>query len=206
MPAPIRERLPDILLHTLFFVSGVAAVIYQLLWQRALQLVYGTHIESITIVITSFMLGLGLGSLLGGWFASRVRTSLPIVFAVIECSIAAYGFLSISLLRRVGEATADAPTVVVFVLVLALLVTPTILMGATLPILTVHRTERTGSVGSSLGWLYAVNTLGSAFGALLLVTVVAGAFGLRESVKLAALLNIGVGGVAWLSRSLWMPR
>ena len=56
-------------------VSGAAALLYQVVWQRALFSVYGVNIESITIVVTGFMLGLGLGSLLGGQLS--LRTKLP---------------------------------------------------------------------------------------------------------------------------------
>ena len=54
------------LLCVLFFFSGFPALIYQLTWQRALFRIFGVNIESVTIVVTAFMLGLGLGSLAGG--------------------------------------------------------------------------------------------------------------------------------------------
>ena len=50
-------------LCVLFFLSGFPALIYQLTWQRALFRIFGVNIESVTIVVTAFMLGLGLGSL-----------------------------------------------------------------------------------------------------------------------------------------------
>ena len=54
------------ILCVLFFFSGFPALIYQLTWQRALFRIFGVNIESVTIVVTAFMLGLGLGSLAGG--------------------------------------------------------------------------------------------------------------------------------------------
>src|ERR1700704_2786353 len=53
-------------LYLLFFVSGFPALIYQIVWQRALFAIYGVNIESVTVVVSAFMLGLGLGSLAGG--------------------------------------------------------------------------------------------------------------------------------------------
>src|SRR6201989_3637133 len=54
-------------LCVLFFFSGFPALIYQLTWQRSLFRIFGVNTESVTIVVTAFMLGLGLGSLAGGW-------------------------------------------------------------------------------------------------------------------------------------------
>ena len=50
-------------LSFLFLVSGFAAMIYQIVWQRALFTLYGVNIESVTMIVTVFMLGLGMGSL-----------------------------------------------------------------------------------------------------------------------------------------------
>ena len=48
--------------YALFFISGFPALLYQIVWQRSLFAIYGVNIESVTIVVTAFMLGLGLGS------------------------------------------------------------------------------------------------------------------------------------------------
>ena len=50
----------------LFFVSGIAALIYQVCWQRLLFEAFGVDMESVTIIVSTFMLGLGLGALVGG--------------------------------------------------------------------------------------------------------------------------------------------
>jgi len=52
-------------IYLLFFASGIPAIIYQIVWERALFSLYGINIESVTIVVSAFMLGLGLGSLAG---------------------------------------------------------------------------------------------------------------------------------------------
>jgi spermidine synthase len=59
------------LYYLLFFLSGFPALIYQIVWQRALFALYGVDIESATLIVTIFMLGLGLGSLAGGWLSAR---------------------------------------------------------------------------------------------------------------------------------------
>ena len=78
----------------LFFVSGVPALIYQLVWQRALFRILGVNIESVTLVVTAFMIGLGLGSLAGGWVSRRTALPLLPLLAIIEALIASFGLIS----------------------------------------------------------------------------------------------------------------
>ena len=69
-------------LCVLFFLSGFPALIYQLTWQRALFRTFGVNIESVTIVVTAFMLGLGFGSIAGGWLSKWPRIPpLPLLAA-----------------------------------------------------------------------------------------------------------------------------
>src|SRR5262249_8770398 len=68
----------------LFFFSGFPALIYQLTWQRALFRIFGVNIESVTIIVAAFMLGLGIGSLAGGWLSQRSRIALLPLLAGIE--------------------------------------------------------------------------------------------------------------------------
>ena len=68
-------------LYVLFFLSGFPALIYQIVWQRALFPMYGVNVESAAVVVTAFMLGLGLGSLFGG----RVSRSRISMIPLFEC-------------------------------------------------------------------------------------------------------------------------
>src|SRR3954451_17126344 len=79
----------------LFFFSGFPALIYQLTWQRELFRIFGVNSESVTIVVTAFMLGLGLGSLAGGWVSRRRDVSLLPLLAAIEIMTAAFGIVSL---------------------------------------------------------------------------------------------------------------
>src|ERR1700761_5169015 len=87
----------------LFFFSGFPALIYQLSWQRALFRIFGVNIESGTIVVSSFMLGLGLGSLVGGLLSRRRGIALLPLLAAIEFATAAFGLLSLRIFDRVGD-------------------------------------------------------------------------------------------------------
>ncbi len=121
------------MLCVLFFFSGFPALIYQLTWQRALFRIFGVNIESVTIVVTAFMLGLGIGSLAGGWLSKRRSIPLLPLLAVIELVTGAFGLVSLAIFDRVGALAIGLPMPVTAVVTLALVFVPTLLMGATLP-------------------------------------------------------------------------
>src|SRR5215467_6294481 len=120
--------------YTLFFFSGFPALIYQIVWQRALFTIYGVNVESVTVIVTAFMLGLGLGSLAGGAFASRIRRRPLLAFGIIELLIGVFGCFSLPLFHAVGSASAGSTIATTGTLAFFLLLPPTFLMGSTLPL------------------------------------------------------------------------
>ena len=123
------------MLCVLFFFSGFPALIYQLTWQRSLFRIFGVNTESVTIVVTAFMLGLGFGSLIGGWISKRCNIKPLLLLGVIELLTAAFGLVSLAIFEQVGHLVRDLPLVGMAAINLLLVLTPTLLMGATLPIL-----------------------------------------------------------------------
>jgi len=184
---------PAVVLPALFFVSGFAAIIYQVVWQRVLFSAFGINSESVTLVVSVFMAGLGLGGLFGGWVQKRFPTRLLESFVVIECAIGAYGLISLSLIRHAGLIAPPDSMVTLFGIVLVLFLLPTMLMGATLPILVTYLERTVQSVGQSLGRLYAMNTLGSAVAALVTVNVLFVYMGLQASIVVACICNVITG-------------
>src|SRR5690349_24823288 len=89
--------------YLLFFLSGFPALIYQIVWQRTLFAIYGVNIESVTVVVSAFMLGLGLGSLAGGRISRRPTAPLLLLFGGIELGIAAYGVASLPVFHAVAR-------------------------------------------------------------------------------------------------------
>lgn len=183
-------------LCVLFFCSGFPALIYQIVWQRALFSIYGINIESVTIVVSAFMLGLGLGSFVGGKLSKSHRIPLLAIFGTIELSIGLFGVFSLPLFRAVGMHTATAPQPITGLLSFALVLVPTVLMGSTLPILVAHLVRISGNVGASVGTLYFVNTLGSAVACLLSAKFIMKLMGESGSVHLAASINAVIGILA----------
>jgi predicted membrane-bound spermidine synthase len=182
-----------ILLYLVFLASGFAALLYQVVWQRSLFAIYGINIESVTIVVTAFMVGLGVGSLTGGAISKNPRRPVLLLFALVEMGIGAYGLLSLPLFHAVGAFTLDMGPISTALVTFLLVLVPTLLMGATLPLLVAHSVRQSGNVGQSVGTLYFVNTLGSAAAAVLAVMRIMGPFGQAGTVRIAACINVTVG-------------
>jgi predicted membrane-bound spermidine synthase len=191
-------------LYLLFFLSGFPALIYQIVWQRALFTIFGVNVESVTVVVSAFMLGLGTGSLLGGWLSKRPGVPLLALFGWMELGIAGFGVVSLPLFHWVARYTAGAPPGQTFALTFLLVLLPTIGMGATLPLLVTELVRRSGHVGRAVGMLYFVNTLGSAVACFAAALWMMGSLGMSGSVRLAAGINAAVG-LAVLALHLRLP-
>jgi predicted membrane-bound spermidine synthase len=114
------------ILCVLFFFSGAPALIYQLTWQRALFLIFGVNIESVTIVVTAFMLGLGIGSFAGGWLSKQRAVPLLLLLAAIEFLTGAFGLMSLTLFDKVGDFTIGLSLPATAAAALALVIVPTL--------------------------------------------------------------------------------
>ena len=189
-------------LFPLFLLSGVPALLYQVVWQRALFTIYGTNTESATAVVAAFLLGLGLGAHCGGWAATRWPGRLLTIYGGIELTIGLFGLVSLPLFDWVGTRFAAVGMAETGLMAFALVVMPTVLMGATLPILAAYLVARRGHVGNGVGALYFVNTLGSALACFLAADYLMEAFGQHGTTTVAAVLNLFVGlGAIVLGRS-----
>src|SRR5262249_31621103 len=152
--------------------------------------IFGVNTESVTIVVTAFMLGLGLGSLAGGWITRNRKVDALLLLGVIELLTAAFGLGSLAVFEQVGELVLKWPLPAVAAINLLLVLVPTLLMGATLPILVAHLVRMSGQVGSAVGTLYYVNTLGASAACLLCAAVIFPFLGMRAAVSIAAAINI----------------
>jgi len=183
-------------LGALFLVSGFAALIYQIVWQRVLFTAFGVNVESVTLVVAVFMLGLGLGSLVGGRLSHRYPRRLLHLFVASEVAVGLFGIASVPLIHAVTALVVRGPVVAIAVTTCALLCVPTLFMGATLPMLVAYLHGRSPSVGRAVGLLYFVNTAGSAIASFVTVDVLFPRIGLHASTVVAAVLNFAVAGLS----------
>ena len=181
----------------IFFLSGFAALIYQVVWQRSLYALFGINVESVTLVVTAFLLGIGAGSLLGGIIS---RSKRPLVwFAIAEGAVGIYGLFSLKLFAAVSDRIITAPEFVIGISIVALLILPTILMGMTLPLLVSSEVRRIPETARAVGLLYFVNTAGSACAAAATVMLLLPLLGEQRSVYAAAALNIAAASFVMLN-------
>ena len=161
----------------LFFGSGLCALAYETVWVRQLVFSYGISVYAVSAVLSAYMFGLSVGAYLVGRQSRRIRNPLR-VYAWFEIGIIAYTFALYFVLKdllpylySVGYGfLTDAPAAVNlarFLVTFLLLAVPTGLMGGTLPVLAGLLRHGEGRVGSSIGWLYGINTLGGVAGTAL---------------------------------------
>ena len=183
---------------TVFFVSGFAALLYQVIWQRLLVFFSGADVYSVTLIVTTFMAGLGLGNLVGGYVADGLsrRTNL-LLFIAAEVAILSFGLLSKGffydfLYTRHPEL--GQSTWLLWTVLFCSLLWPTFFMGVSLPLLAKALTRNVGDAAPTIGRLYGINTLGAATGALVTTWVLLPSVGLEQSLKVGAALNFVCAG------------
>lgn len=194
-----------LLLSALFFLSGTSALIYQVLWLRLLGLVFGVTVYAASTVWAAFMAGLALGSLIGGRTADRVRRPL-VWFGAAEALIAVTALATPFALRLLQqgyaalypslESSLPALTAVRLAISFAVLIVPSALMGATLPLVVKSSLIRADGLGGRLGVLYATNTAGAVAGSLLAGLVLIPRLGIHASFLIAAAINLAVAAAA----------
>lgn len=190
-------------LGALFLASGFAALVYQIAWQRLLFNAFGINVESVTLIVAVFMLGLGVGSLVGGALSKRFPSHLLQMFVACEAVVGVFGAVSVSVIRAVTALVVHGSPWTIGLTTYALLCVPTTFMGATLPMLVTYVHGRNASVGRAVGALYFVNTLGSALASFATVDVLFGRLGLHGSVAMAAAINLAVAAASLaLARTL----
>ena len=194
----LRQRGQAILIAILFFGSGFPALVYQIVWQRALFCIYGVNVQSVAVVVSAFMLGLGLGSLAGGAISVRFPRHGILAFGICELGTAAFGLASLHIFQWAARYTAGTTLGYTILFSFLLLIVPTMLMGATLPLLVEQLVQSSRNVGYSVATLYFVNTLGSAAACSLCAHLILRDFGQSGSVAMAACINLVVGATAYL--------
>jgi spermidine synthase len=184
------------ILAALFF-SGLTALVYQILWTRLTGLAFGTSTEAIAAVLAVFFGGLALGNLAAARWLHRVERPLA-VYARLEAAIGAWALASLPVLQRLDATylwigVPDTQAGLTFVRLLAaaaVLLPPTVAMGATLPVVARAWVHDDGRIGRGSGELYAANTLGAVVGAYACGFWLIPGLGIARSVIAAGAVNL----------------
>ena len=187
-----------------FFFSGAAGLIYQVVWTRMLTQIFGNTTYAIATVLSAFMAGLAIGSYLFGRIADRGKNDF-LLYGALEAGVGIYGFLVpwiFSMTQKVyvpifglNQSYPFLFNLVLFFLSFVLLVFPTLLMGATLPVLSKFFVRSFAQFGQRVGDLYATNTLGAVIGCAAAGFFLIPALGMRMTVFVAAGANVLIAAV-----------
>jgi spermidine synthase len=190
----------------IFLLSGIAGLIYEVVWARELVLVFGNTTQAISAILTGFFAGMAVGSVLGGRLADRVRNPLR-MYAILELLVVVVVLLTPATFRGLHEVyrgafgsleqNTMALALVRFALAIAALGPATVMMGATLPTLSRYLVRDHNMMGHEFGSLYTVNTLGAIIGTLASGLVLIELIGLTETLLVGVCFS-GMAGLAAL--------
>lgn len=192
----------------LFFFSGAAGLVYQVVWTRELVLIFGNTMLAASTVLSAFMAGLAVGSFSAGKYVDRRPHKLIRVYALLAAGSGVYALLFPLLLAAAAplytglyqalKGNMPAVNIFRFVICFVLIVVPTFLMGATLPVLLKRFVKETGLIGRQVGFFYGLNTVGAVAGSLVCGFLLLRVLGMRLTTLAAAAVNLLIAIAAWL--------
>ncbi len=177
------------------FLAGASCLVWEVCWHRELALGLGATVAAATVVLSTFMAGLGGGAWYWGRRADHAAAPARLLAGLLA-GIAAAGLAGYAVTAGALPALRGGALAAAYPLAIAALLPVTFLMGGLLPALSRLAIAPRGPLTASLGRLYALETLGSAAGALAAGFVLLGALGQRGTVAVAALLDLALA--AWL--------
>ena len=198
-------------------VSGFCALALEVFWTRSLVFFLDNSSHAFTTILTAFLLGIALGSIVIARFVDRARR-LVAWLGVIQVLIGISAVLAIPILnhstpvfaRLAGEAVDTGLhwkwIGMRFVTSLSVMLVPTILMGMSFPVVARIYTRTVARVGTAVGDVYSVNTIGGVFGSVLAGFALVPVLGVQNGILLVAAINVGVGAVVLLEEPAWSRR
>ncbi|MHC4201242.1 MAG: fused MFS/spermidine synthase, partial [Planctomycetota bacterium] len=184
-------------------ISGFCALAYEVFWSRMLSMVLGSSMYSFTLTVSTFLAGIALGSVIYARFLARVSRQTT-VFIVLEFAIGVAAYLTpYTLLLAPRGATTG---LLALLRSAALMAGPAVLMGAALPCAVSICRRGKALAGSSVGDVYAMNTVGSVVGPLAAGFVLIPVAGMQKGLLLVAGLNMLAGVMVFASRRMSRAR
>ena len=183
-----------------FGLSGFVALGYEVAWTRLLSIFTMNTVYSFTIMLTTFLAGLALGSVLAARRVDRVREPLAL-FGYLQLAIGLAAILILFVFAKLPTILEALVSVVSFkreVMAEFLaggltMIVPTMLIGATFPAAARVFTSGSHSVGGDVGRLYAINTVAAMLGSVVAGFILIPLIGLQRTALLLAVLNLTLG-------------
>lgn len=201
-----KRFFKEILLFTLFFLSGATSLVYETLWLRTLSLGVGATSFAMSMVLAIFFAGMAIGSYASGQFAESVKRPL-IVYGALECAVGIMAaliiyplvhFHSLVGLFHVANSFSVLGILIKFILVGLFLIVPTLCMGATFPLMIKASAQSITVLGRSISRVYAINTFGAVFGACATSFWLMPELGLFKANFITGIFNLLIFGIAFL--------
>ncbi len=199
----------------LFGLSGMAALVYEVTWIRPLSLVFGNTTYAISTIIASFIFGLAIGSWIAGKYSDRIKSPFK-YFGFTQIGIGFYGVLLLGVFGILPgvyldlyHATLPNQEFFIFIQIIIsmiLLLIPTSLMGATLPLLLKTYSQDFSSIGKDVGKLDASNSFGAMVGTLAAGFLMIPLLGIQNSIVLVASINITIGIIVLITKQFFNYR
>ncbi len=197
-----------------FGLSGALAMIYEVCWTRSLLMVIGSSTYAFTVMLTAFLVGIFVGSLVCARWIDRYRHPL-LLFALIEVALCVMTIFSMYLFNYLPfwdvytttliRSNADLLLLVRFLFAGCILVPITLCLGAIFPVVVKAYTRDVSSVGTSVGSLYSANTFGAIIGAVLGGFLCLPLWGAEKTLVYGAAINLLIGAaVLWAVKALSM--
>ncbi|QTA83080.1 Spermine/spermidine synthase domain-containing protein [Desulfonema limicola] len=199
----LSKRIPHFWIFiALFTLSGFCGIVYEVVWSRLAILIFGSTTYAVSSVLGVFFFGLAMGSWLCGKYIEKIKNLIRF-YSYLEFGIGAYAMIFLLLLSAVQALHSlvfpylfeNSILLNLFRIFLSfiLLLPPTLMMGATVPILGRALTRSPGFIGTDFGIVYAYNTFGAAFGSFSSAFILIPFFGLKVSIIIGAAINLLVG-------------
>jgi spermidine synthase len=203
-PLPATGSTRNLIIISSFALSGFCSLAYEVLWTRVFSLVLGSSVYAFTVMLATFLAGIGIGSLAFAPIVDRLKR--PVVwFGALEAVIGFSALFSIFIYRKLPlifynlkEAYSGRFWLLQFLqflLLAAIMIIPTLSMGAIFPLVGRIYTRSLGTVGRNIGEIYFFNTAGSIFGAFAGGFVLIPLIGVQNGVILIAAGNVCIAAV-----------
>lgn len=192
-----------------FALSGFTSLSYEVYWTKILTLFFGDSVYDFAIVLSTFLFGIGIGSYIFGKVFNKIKNSV-FSLAMIEILIGLFSILCLFLIHQLpyivnylqsmstmysmyGEWYWIMATIIKFGYAFLVMLLPTILFGATFPLVSQICIKSLKTTGRGIGIVNGMNTLGATIGSLSSGFLFISLFGIQKSVILTAILNVGIG-------------
>ena len=207
----LRDHLrspPVLFCSAAVILTGCLSMVYEVVWARLLSLVMGSSAYSFTIVLSIFLVGIALGALA---YSRLFRDRTPSAFglALVLMALALWVAVTIAVIPAMPRMMMwlnQVPGVTFFrvmafevLLAAFLLLIPTLLLGAALPMAMGIISRALGKVGTDVGGVYLANTAGAIAGSVLTGFVFIPMWGTQTTLVVglwANLVLVGLGVVA----------